>query len=207
MSAMERARALMGDSSELMVDAATDVCVMEFLRFLVEQIKARSEAEVAAGKPPIEFPVTLMLDNHSSRFGGEGLPWVNASGVRGLETLAVSLVREPSEGIGIAHGSDDAEERPDGSLNLQSSDLELVRDKQDQLIGIRFRGLPLERGARLRSARIRFTVDEASETPTELVIWAQSADEAAAFSKRPHDISARPRTRRSVRWNFWWLST
>ena len=44
---------------------------MEFLRFLVEQIKARSEAEVAAGKPPIEFPVTLMLDNHSSRFGEE----------------------------------------------------------------------------------------------------------------------------------------
>lgn len=41
---------------------------MAFLTSLSEQIKQRSAAEVAAGKSAIEMPVTLMLDNHSSRF-------------------------------------------------------------------------------------------------------------------------------------------
>ena len=38
---------------------------------LRQQICARSAKCIAAGKEPIQFPVVILLDNHSSRFGSE----------------------------------------------------------------------------------------------------------------------------------------
>lgn len=58
----------------------TETTFLEFLQALDKQITARSDAEVAAGRTAIERPVTLMLDNHASRFG-EGV----------LEATAASL--------------------------------------------------------------------------------------------------------------------
>ena len=46
---------------------------LEYLTELSRDIDARSAAEVAAGRPPIERPVVLGTDNHSSRYSPEVL--------------------------------------------------------------------------------------------------------------------------------------
>jgi hypothetical protein len=51
----------------------TQVSFLEFLELLNEQITARSEAEVAQGKEPIQRPVVVCLDNHASRYSEDVL--------------------------------------------------------------------------------------------------------------------------------------
>lgn len=46
----------------------TGETLLEYLESLDKQITARSNAEVAMGRPPIERPVFLGTDNHNSRF-------------------------------------------------------------------------------------------------------------------------------------------
>jgi hypothetical protein len=81
-----------------------------------------------------------------------------------------------------------------------SGDLELVRDKAEQTIGIRFVKVPLASGDPLPAAALCFTVDEASDEVTEVVIRAQADDDAPAFGKAPADLSSRPLTKAEVRW-------
>ena len=69
----------------------------EFLHWLVDQIKHRSRLEVEAGRPAIEFPVTLMLDNHSSRFDETVLAECSREDLVGeAHSLGVSLFFEES---------------------------------------------------------------------------------------------------------------
>jgi hypothetical protein len=46
---------------------------VDFLNFLVLQIKARNAALIAVGHEPIQFPVIYLGDNHGSRFHPEVL--------------------------------------------------------------------------------------------------------------------------------------
>ena len=86
--------ALLSKSDKGMQTAET---FLDFLKFLVEQIKHRSRLEVAAGKPPIEFPVTLMLDNHASRFSEAVLEQCSREELVGqAEGLGISLFFEES---------------------------------------------------------------------------------------------------------------
>ena len=61
----------------------------------------------------------------------------------------------------ISNGMDDVEEDPaDGSIYASSSDIELVYDDGNQIVGLRFTGLNIPPGAAIDSAFIQFTVDE-----------------------------------------------
>lgn len=77
---------------------------MQFLRGLRTQVVACSAAEVAAGRPPIEFPIWLGTDNHSSRFSADVLDActpmaANELGIRlFMEEAKTSQFLQPPEG-------------------------------------------------------------------------------------------------------------
>ena len=103
----------------------------------------------------------------------------------------------------VQFGADDAEERlSNGSMNLTSSDLELIRDgSNDQLVGIHFRDISIPQGSTIVNATIEFEVDETSSETTSLTIQAQASDNASNFGTATGNISKRARTNAAVSWN------
>jgi hypothetical protein len=111
------------------------------------------------------------------------------------------LPPEPTLDVSVATGSDDAEEKPSGSVGLTSTDLELVNDGSDQTVGVRFAGLGIPKGATITRAHIQFTADESQSVATSLAIRAQAADNAATFTSSGLNVSSRPRTTASASWS------
>ncbi|MBN1670747.1 MAG: CotH kinase family protein [Kiritimatiellae bacterium] len=108
--------------------------------------------------------------------------------------------------VRVGASSDDAEENvTDGSMYLDSSDLELIREGYgagyDQAVGIRFGGVAVPRGATIVNAYIQFKADEADTEATALTIAAHAADDAPTFAASAANITARSRTAASVAWN------
>ncbi len=102
----------------------------------------------------------------------------------------------------IASGDDDVEEQSDGSIYPDSSDLELVHEGGDQIIGLRFNQISIPQGATVSSAYIQFTVDESDATDSTLLnIYAQNSDNAPAFSSNDLDVSSRTKTTATVSWD------
>ncbi|MBN1676563.1 MAG: hypothetical protein JXR37_36305 [Kiritimatiellae bacterium] len=103
--------------------------------------------------------------------------------------------------VRVRAAEDDAEERLNtGEVVLDSSDLELVRDGADQLVGVRFAGVNIPPGAVIRRAWLEFRTDETDSEPTDLVIRGEAADNAAPFRAGTGDISARRQTLAFARW-------
>jgi len=102
----------------------------------------------------------------------------------------------------IATGSDDAEESTgDNSVNTTSSDLELVNDGSDQIIGLRFQSLAIPQGATVLEASMQFEVDETESGSISLTIYGQNIDDAPTFSAAAGNISGRGKTTASVAWS------
>ena len=95
----------------------------------------------------------------------------------------------------------DAEESSSGSVNLTSSDLELVHDSTDQKIGLAFKNLAIPQGAVIATAWVQFTTDEAQSETTNLTIQVQPSDNAPVFSTTANNVSSRPRAG-SVAWGL-----
>src|SRR5688572_6726926 len=76
--------------------------------------------------------------------------------------------------------SDTAEERTStGYMYMTSSDLELTADGSTaQIVGIRFPGVAIPKGATITAAYIQLRVDELSSVATNLTIRAHAADNA-----------------------------
>ncbi len=104
--------------------------------------------------------------------------------------------------VQVGAGTDDAEERPSGSVSLSSSDLELVEDGGgDQTVGMRFLGHNIPQGANILSADIQFTVDETNNiNPCNLDIYGEDSDDAVTFSNSSFNITNRPFTTALVSW-------
>ena len=101
----------------------------------------------------------------------------------------------------IEAGRDDAEEAAGGGMYLNSSDLELVFDKDNQKVGLRFTNLTIPNGAAITRAYIQFEADETQSELTSLLVQGQAADNAGLFASGSGDISSRPRTAASVSWS------
>lgn len=106
----------------------------------------------------------------------------------------------------ILFGADDVEENNDnGAMYIDSSDIELVREPLDgsnQTVGLRFQYLFIPRRATIDTAYLEFTVDEVQSEATNVVIRAQLADSAQAFSSAASDVTSRPLTSASVPWSI-----
>ncbi|MDH4119360.1 MAG: hypothetical protein OEW30_18410, partial [Acidimicrobiia bacterium] len=109
---------------------------------------------------------------------------------------------ELSLAVRVSTASDDAEERPNGSITTNSSDLEMVADAGGaQTVGMRFAGLNIPQGATVLQADIQFTVDETPSQATSLTIAAEDVDDATTFVNTANGISSRPRTGATIVWN------
>lgn len=102
--------------------------------------------------------------------------------------------------VRVANNTDDAEEKANGEVSHSSSDLELVFDKSDQTVGMRFNGLTIPPGSTVTNAFIQFQVDEVSTAPTNLLIQGEATDNAVTFAGVDNNISSRPVTSASVSW-------
>lgn len=103
--------------------------------------------------------------------------------------------------VRVSASADDAEENAAGSVSLTSSDLELVWDKSDQVVGLRFNGLPVPFGSNIVEAYLQFQVDEASSDLANLLIQGQASDNPASFAAVTRNLSSRPRTAAAVAWS------
>jgi len=132
-----------------------------------------------------------------------------------LMVIAVWFVLAAGWGIGldevyadnievwVSADEDDAEESDSGSLDLTSSDLELIRESSDQYVGMRFQNIGIPQGATINSAYIVFTTDETGPTEaTSLTFRGQAHNNALSFSATNNDISNRATTTAYVVWNI-----
>jgi hypothetical protein len=100
----------------------------------------------------------------------------------------------------VASASDDAEESGSGSVSLSSGDLELTYDSTQQIVGLRFAGVTIPRGAVITAAWVQFQVDEADGSEAGLSLRAEASDNAVAFVGSSRNLSSRPVTLSSVSW-------
>ena len=102
----------------------------------------------------------------------------------------------------VSNDDDDAEERvSNGEVDVNSSDLELIRDGNDQLVGLRFRNINVPPGETILSAYIQFAVDETDTQTTSLIIHGEDHNNAKKFKDDDDNISDRNLTTASVAWN------
>lgn len=100
----------------------------------------------------------------------------------------------------IISGSDDVEQRANGAMYVNSSDLELVYDNGNQIVGLRFTNIELPARAQIESAYIQFTVDESNSQSTQLAIRIENSDSAAAFATQDNALSQRDQSSKFVSW-------
>jgi hypothetical protein len=101
----------------------------------------------------------------------------------------------------VSIGSDDAEEKPSGTVHLTSSDLEMVLESgENQIVGIRFPEVDLPRGAAIVTAHVQFEADETDSQETLLTIHGEASDDAT-FESSSGNVSSRPRTTAAVVWS------
>ena len=104
--------------------------------------------------------------------------------------------------VSIVSPTDDAEQFSDGTMYLDSSDLELVTDFGGaQQVGIRFKQVKVPRGSVITKAYLQFQTDETSSVATSLVIRGETSANPLTFTTAANNISSRPLSNASVNWN------
>jgi hypothetical protein len=104
--------------------------------------------------------------------------------------------------VRVEAGSDDAEELPDGEVDLTSSDLEIgVDNAGPQTVGLRFPGVALPAGATINAAWVQFEADEDGTDAASFLIEGHAIGNAPTFARTDHDVTSRARTAASVAWS------
>ena len=130
----------------------------------------------------------------------------DSGALTGDDTITVTVL-PPGGGtttlsIPINIGSDDSEEKLNGTVVLGSIDIDLVRSGSDQTIGLRFNGVTIPQGATIVDAYIQFTAQNINSGTTALTIEGQAADNTLTFVNNINgNISNRPRTTADIAWS------
>lgn len=105
----------------------------------------------------------------------------------------------------ISTSNDDAEQAENGSVYLNSSDIELVYDDHlsagNQLVGLRFTAVDVPQGATITSAYIQFTVDEVKNSAGSLMISAENTIDASPIAEIDNNLSLRIKTENQEPWS------
>jgi hypothetical protein len=109
--------------------------------------------------------------------------------------------------VRVSSGNNDAEEDlGDNSIDLTSTDLELVKDgSTNQIIGLRFTGINIAQGTTINSAYVEFEVDAlpaGSSDAVNVVINGELAENAAAITATASDLSGRALTTAKANWSI-----
>ncbi len=127
--------------------------------------------------------------------------WIMCASIAVTYTLTPTRAGAVTTEIRVSANTDDAEERDTGTMYLTSSDLELVFDRGDQTVGMRFNGVDIPQAATITKAYVQFKVDEVNSGATFLTIEGEDIDDAVTFSSSKRNISSRPRTTAAVAWS------
>jgi hypothetical protein len=100
----------------------------------------------------------------------------------------------------ISSNMDDVEEKSNGRMYTNSSDLELTYDGNEQTVGLRYTGVTIPQGATITNAYVQFTTDETNSGATSLTIRAEDENNASAFSESRYNVSSRRQTAAAVNW-------
>jgi hypothetical protein len=88
---------------------------------------------------------------------------------------------------------------------LDSSDLELTddtdADRPLQIVGLRFTGVQVPRGAFIQDAYVEFVADRSLSSGTDLTLYVEASDDARTFQAVDYDISGRPRVSSEIDWS------
>ena len=103
--------------------------------------------------------------------------------------------------IPIISGIDDVEEEEDGTMYLNSTDLELVNDGNDQVVGLHFQNIQLDQGAEITHAYIQFANDENSSIACDLQIHGEASDNGTSFGNDNYDLTNRTKTDINIEWS------
>ena len=105
----------------------------------------------------------------------------------------------------IASGPHDVEENANGSIYINSSDIELVNDgnRGNQVIGLEFNGLNLPPGAMITNAQVQFTSDNVNSNidPCNLMIYADQSGIPNSIGINNNDLSSRTKTQNARSWS------
>jgi hypothetical protein len=96
---------------------------------------------------------------------------------------------------------DDAEEKDTGRVGLTSSDLEMVYDKSDQVVGMRFNNVNINRGTPIANAYIQFQADEKSLGAAYLTIEGEDTGNAPVLNRVNYNLSSRQTTSAYTLWS------
>jgi uncharacterized repeat protein (TIGR01451 family) len=121
-------------------------------------------------------------------------------GCQAADSVTLTVVSTGTLNVRVVGNNNDAEEDEGGSIDLTSSDLELVNDGDDQTVGMRFTNVGIPAGATIEQAWIQFTAKESQSGSIALTLAGQAADSAAIFTSANRNISLRPRTTATVAW-------
>ncbi len=120
----------------------------------------------------------------------------------------VATAPEPVNEWRIIDDNDDVEEAVNGGgMDIGSSDLEMPYEDENQgnpqIIGLRFVGVPIPKGATITEAWVRLQVDETKggTEPVNLIIEGELSPSAAGFAPDTLNVSNRPRTAAQVKWS------
>ena len=105
----------------------------------------------------------------------------------------------------ISSGTDDVEERADGSIYVTSSDLEMPYENSGlaspQIIGLRFQDIAVAPDAIITAAWLQFEVDETKDDqPVNLLIEGELDPNPVTFSDEINSVTSRPRTVANATW-------
>jgi len=127
----------------------------------------------------------------------------DTAGNPGVATRTIEVTETgPTVGVvevRVTSGSNDVEERGDGTLEIGSGDLEITEENTLQVVGLRFTGIEIPQGAHITAAWLQFTVDEPTGRTTTLIIGAHNTGDAPAFGGHG-DLRNRPQGA-TVTWN------
>lgn len=99
----------------------------------------------------------------------------------------------------ISSNSYDAEEKEDGDMSINSSDLDL----NEYTVGLLYNNVTIPQGATITSAYIRFRSEDNSPSSSASVkIYAEDVDDASTFSYSDDDITDRTKTSASTTWSI-----
>ncbi|MBC8472874.1 MAG: hypothetical protein H8D56_25715 [Planctomycetes bacterium] len=105
--------------------------------------------------------------------------------------------------IRVSSDSDDVEQDVSGGgMDLSSSDLEIFNDGGEQVIGLRFIGIPIPKGAIIDNAFIELTCDETKSgtLPVSVLIEGELNPDTVTFSNTTNNVTNRPTTTANVVW-------
>jgi len=138
-----------------------------------------NSALVPIPHPCPEFMSRIRLVRAGPWFFSMASIWIGATGFLVLRPRAAAATIVEAR---VTASSDDAEQFASGSMYLNSSDLELIHDADDQTVGMRWVNLTIPRGATISAAYIQFVAKESQSETTTLTFCAQASDNAPTFS-------------------------